>query len=198
MKFISQFYADCRSFPTGFGSRDSKKDRAYKTISLNQIISLLENPYKSPKEEAPWFIPSNYFGPWARSHEVQLECGRFTCLTIDIDEASPAMFDVIGACEAIFGNVHMIVYSSASASLENLKWRVLLPFETPLNGYEWRIAQTELFDAMASEGIICDRALSRTGQLVYLPNVPPDKRDAAGRPLFYEKRKCVGVRYARG
>ena len=130
MKFISQFYADCRSFPTGFGSRDSKKGKAYSTISINQIISLLENPYNLPKEQAPWFIPSNYFGTWAQSHEVQLEFGRFTCLTIDIDEDSPSVLDVIGACEAIFGDVHMLVYSSASTSLDNLKWRILLPFET--------------------------------------------------------------------
>ncbi len=196
MTFISNFYADHKRFPTGRGSRDSKKNKPYEVITLKQIVDSLEDPCSTPKEHAPWFIPSNYFGPWARKHEVQLECGRFSCLTIDIDQNSPRMFEVIEACQAICGDVHMLIYSSASASQQEQKWRVILPLQSPLNGYTWQSAQLALFDDLKKQGLPCDHALSRTGQLVFLPNVPPDKRDDTDKPLFYEQRKIVGAHYA--
>ena len=91
----------------------------------------------------------------------------------------------------------MLIYTSSGATKEKKKYRCILPVRTPLNGYEWQSAQAELFDQLAKEGIICDGAFQRTGQLLFLPNVPPDKRDDKGKPFFYFQRKIIGERYAR-
>ena len=103
---------------------------------------------------------------------------------------------VIGGVEAILGNVHMLVYSSSSARQDNKKWRVLVPLDVPLKGHEWVAAQSAFFDLLEKEDLIVDRALKRTGQPIYLPNVPPENRGQDFKPLFYQYRNQVGARYA--
>ena len=197
IKSIESYYGDKKTFPYGSGQRDSKRENIYPTITLHQIQQMMLKPMAVPKSEAPWFIPSNYFGSWARNHSIQRELGRFSCLTLDIDEGSPSEAQVIGSLEAVLGDVHMLIYTSSGATKEKKKYRCILPLRTPLNGYEWQSAQAELFDQLAKEGIICDGTFQRTGQLLFLPNVPPDKRDDKGKPFFYFQRKIIGERYAR-
>lgn len=87
------------------------------------------------------------------------------------------------------GDVHMMVYSSSGATPGNLKWRVLVPLSEPFAPYDWADVQTAFFGELEREGLIVDEVLKRTGQLVYLPNVPPSRS-------FYQFRKIKGARHA--
>jgi len=183
-------------FVCGYGQAFSRKGSSYPTITMKQIINLVEHPECKPKAKATWFIPSSYSEGWARRHEVQLEAGAFYCLTVDIDEGNPAIDEVVGSIEAILGDVHMLVYSSSGATQELRKWRALVPLNQAMNGYEWMATQEIFFDRLEKERLNVDRALKRPGQLVFLPNIPPGRRDSQGMPEFYKWRKIVGVRYA--
>ena len=183
-------------FPMGYGQRFTKKSDEYPIITYRQIELIVEKPNCKPKDFALWFIPSAYSGSWARAHIVQKELGEYWVLAADIDEGNPERDLVIGAIKAILGDVHMLVYSSSSARQGNKKWRVLVPLDVPLNGHEWVATQSAFFDLLEKEDLIVDRALERTGQPIYLPNVPPENRGQDLKPLFYQYRNQVGARYA--
>ena len=163
--------------------------KPYPTINRSQIELLVESPHSREKADTLWFIPSSYFACWARTHIVQQELGEFWWLTADIDEGSPPIDSVIGSVEAALGDVHMMVYSSSGATPENLKWRVLVPLSEPFAPCDWVDVQTAFFDELEREGLNVDEVLKRTGQLVYLPNVPPSRS-------FYQFRKIKGARHA--
>jgi len=177
------------TFPIGLGQRFTRKGKPYPTITKSQIEALVESPPSREKARALWFIPSSYSDGWARTHLVQQELGEFWWLTADIDEGSPSIDTVIGSVEAALGDVHMMVYSTSSAQHENLKWRVLVPLSDPFAPYNWAEVQTAFFDELEQEGLRVDEALKRAGQLVYLPNLAPDRS-------FYQFRKIKGARYA--
>ena len=177
------------TFPIGLGQRYTRRGNPYPTITAAQIEALVESPHSREKADALRYIPSSYSGGWARTHLVQQELGKFWWLTADIDEGSPSMDTVIGSVEAALGDVHMMVYSSSSATHENLKWRVLVPLSEPFAPYDWVEVQTAFFYELKREGVTVDEVLKRVGQLVYLPNVPPSRS-------FYQFRKIKGARYA--
>lgn len=189
-------FNDLIQFPTGGGQRFSKKQNPYGTITAGEIKEMISKPQSQFKENARWFIPSSYFGSWARNFDVQRERGAFHMLTADFDVGNLRIEWVLGSAEAILGDVHMWVYSSSSAVSHRRKWRLLVPLDVPLNGLEWQTAQNTFFDALQNNNIIADRALARAGQLHFLPNVPPDKRCNTGEPQFYQSRIIVGGRYA--
>lgn len=177
------------TFPMGLGQRFTRKGNPYPTINTAQIDAMRENPPSLEKANARWCIPSSYSGGWARSHSVQQELGKFWWLTADIDEGSPSMDTVIGSVEAALGDVHMMIYSSSSATPEKLKWRVLVPLAEPFDAYTWIEVQNAFFGELEREGLTVDYVFNRPGQLVYLPNVLPGRS-------FYQSRKIKGARYA--
>ena len=177
------------TFPIGLGQRFTRKGNAYPTINAPQIYAKGENPPSREKANAEWYIPSSYSGGWARSHLVQQELGEFWWLPADIDEGSPSMETVIGSVEAALGDVHMLVYSSSSATPDKLKWRVLVPLAEPFDAYTWIKVQNAFFGELEREGLTVDYVFNRPGQLVYLPNVLPGRS-------FYQSRKIKGARYA--
>jgi hypothetical protein len=89
--------------------------------------------------------------------------------------------------------VASLIYSTASATPDQLKWRVIVPLESLLAFDAWHAACGVFFKFAASRGIDVDRSLARAGQPVYLPNVPPDRRGVDGRPLL-AVREIVGGR----
>ena len=177
------------TFPIGLGQRYTRRGKPYPTITAAQIEALVETPHSREKADALWYIPSSYSGGWARTHLVQQELGKFWWLTVDIDEGSPSIDTVVGSVEAVLGDVHMMVYSSSSATHENLKWRVLVPLSEPFAPYDWVEVQTAFFGQLEREGLTVDEVLKRAGQLVYLPNVLPNRS-------FYQSRTIKGARYA--
>lgn len=158
----------------------------YDGITAAQIAQMVMAPQAVDKAEALFIIPSEYRHHDGRSHEVQRQLGRFHILCFDIDSGDHSLQHVKNSFQAIFGDAGMMIYSSASSTDANKKWRVLIPLATSIYGAEYTDATIEAAAMLREHGIECDSALTRCGQPVYLPNIPPERRDDAGKPLFYQ------------
>jgi KaiC/GvpD/RAD55 family RecA-like ATPase len=194
------------SFLTANGSRDShaitladgnhngsrKAGTPYQTITWGGIRRLMDAPTAVEKDDAPFVILSTYNDHDGRSFDAQRVRGIYGGLAVDIDEGDPSIEEVISAVQAVVGAVGLEVYSSSSAAADNRKWRVLIPLAAPLAGSEYVEHQEALFSLLGKHGLHCDSALARTGQAIYLPNVPEGRRDDHGRPLFYVCRHVDG------
>lgn len=184
---------------TAQGSLDtliSSPSAEYSGITLGQIAAMVDTPQATDKAKAAFVIPSTYRAHDGRNHATQREHGEYWMLAVDVDKGSPEQDDLLNAVKSITGDAAALIYSSSGATAENRKWRVLIPLAQPLTGVEYIDAQLALFDIMQSDhGIECDAALSRTGQPIYLPNVPPEKREIDGSPEFYSAAKHRGQGY---
>jgi hypothetical protein len=171
---------------TGWGAYDSKKNGGqYAGLNILNILAWM--PSSSPKDKAPWIIPSEYRESDARSHKKQRELGKYWLLTVDIDEGNIAIDVIKDVIIGLFGNDQLArIYSTGSATVDCRKWRVIIPLDKPLEAQRWQMWQSSLNSWLIEQGIKPDRALERCGQLVYLPNVPPDYRGEDGEPLFYQ------------
>ena len=166
-----------------------KPSSRYDTITFGEVVRRATAPTAHPKNRAPAIIPSSYCEYDARAHSAQREKGLFHLLCADIDKGSPSLNDVLAAVTSVLGASSLVIYSTASSSEGNMKWRVIIHLGTPLPGSEYTAMASAFFDLLEQHGIECDRSLDRTGQPVYLPNVPPDRRDNAlpgSPPLFYQ------------
>lgn len=180
--------AAVRAFPTGWGQSDThavqlndgranpSKDAGtpYNVITAPEIVAMVRNPpLPVEKERAQWFIPSRHSQADARSHTVQREQGAFSWLALDVDQNNLALDDVKQALSSVLGQCSALIYSTSSATSENRKWRALVPLKEDLAGADYADTAEAFFDLLeaATEGVlICDRALQRPGQLIYLPN----------------------------
>lgn len=177
------------------GARDTRKGskRPYETMTLGDIFEM--PPDGQPKDRALAMIPSSYIEPDGRVHDTQKERGQFVALCLDIDEGDKCLDEVAEMIDAFTGDaVAWRIYSTSSATSENRKWRAVVPLESPLTHRDWRDACEIAYDFSEARGIKVDRALSRAGQPVYLPNVPPDKRKLNGEPQFYKSEITDGGR----
>jgi hypothetical protein len=145
----------------------------------------VREPQAREKADAAFIIPSTYRKHDGRNHAAQRENGEYWMLAIDVDTGSPSLTEITQAIRAAIGPAACLIYSSSSASMDERKWRALIPIAEPLTGEEYVDAQIAMFDLMQEQGITCDPALSRAGQPIYLPNVPPARRDDTGQPEFY-------------
>lgn len=170
------------------GSRDTRRHdgRDYDTTNFSDIKKRCANPAAVEKQEAPAFIPSSYIGHLARSHEAQRQSGQFHAMIIDVDTGAHPINFVQNCVEQIIGDKTVIIYSSSSATEDNPKWRGVIPIRHPIAGADYKDDQEALFDLLTEHGLHADYAMARTGQPIYLPNVPPSRRDANGEPLFYQ------------
>lgn len=177
----------CHAVPIFNGQYDTQIDTGdnYHTRKLVDLWDL--PPTGKPKAMAPAFIPSSYINFDARTHSVQRAHGRFVALTGDIDKGDVPLDVVIATASELFGHEAAIfIYSTGSATAQDKRWRVIVPIAEPVPFARWNEAQEAFFDFMDANGIPMDRALLRAAQPVYLPNVPPERRNADGEPLFYE------------
>lgn len=157
----------------------------YHSLELGSLLGLL--PTRRPKASAPAFIPSIYNAFDARVHAVQQAQGQFVALTGDIDKGNVPMIDVINLTRDLFGPAAAIfIYSTGSATSEDKRWRIIVPLQEPVSFERWNEAQKAFFAYMEKNGVLMDKSLAGAGQPVYLPNVPPERRDEDGNPLFYE------------
>ena len=185
------------NFPTFNGSRDTRRydGHDYSTISFVDIKRMCGDPSALEKLQAPAFIPSTYAGSLARSHEEQRQRGVFHALIADVDIGSPSLADLEAAVVSVVGDHARLIYSSSSATEAERKWRVIVPVRSGINGADYGQIQEAYFNALSDRGITCDYALARTGQPVFLPNVPPARRGADGLPIYYENavRELAGL-----
>ncbi len=176
----------------GKPNRSKQAGKPYSTVTWGEIRQLVETPTAVPKDRARFVILSTYVDPAGRKHAAQRDHGSFHGLAVDIDKGNHGLQNVVNAVNAVTGRAAAEVYSSSSSTAENRKWRVLIPLAEPVAGADYGDTQTALFRLLAERGIECDETLSRAGQPIYLPNVPPEKRDADGSPIFYAFRHVHG------
>ena len=178
-----------------FDTKIGNEDRQYESITLADIAKMVSDPQATEKSDAAFIIPSSYRAHDGRKHSAQREHGEFHYLALDIDEGSPSLVELKDAVKRATADASVLIYSSSGASDDNRKWRVLIPLLEPISGADYSDTQLALFSLMGEQGITCDAALARVGQPIYLPNVPPAKRDAHGQPLFYHQDRHRGDGY---
>jgi hypothetical protein len=165
----------------------------YSTITFKEIADLCEKPSGKPKGEAAGFIPSSYIAHDARVFEVQTAKGQFHALCLDIDNGIVKLETLTAAISDIFGDVAYIIYSTSSASKTIFKWRGIIPLGKPISGKDYAFVQGAFFEMLEAKGIVPDYAFARSAQVMYLPNIPPDRRDpTTGEPKFYQYAKTSG------
>jgi RecA-family ATPase len=172
---ITSSDANTPAFPTGMGQRDTniKTGQPYDVVTARHIMKMVKDPPSVPKENGQWFIPSTYAAHDARTHATQQENGIFRWLTLDVDDNNLNLHEISDALHKVVRDVHWLIYSSRGATEQNKKWRALIPIRNELEGIDFAETQTAFFDLLkeASGGtLIPDGSLSKTGQLVYLPN----------------------------
>jgi len=162
----------------------------YSRISLAAIFAM--EPQAKTKMAGAAFLPSQYCSYDARSHEAQRTHGSFIALVGDVDHGDLSFDAIKAATERFADGAAWLIYSSAHSRDGDHRWRIVLPLAAPIAFDEWFDAQTAFFTFMESGGIPMDRALSRAGQPVYLPNVPTSYKDgtplrgADGAPIYYQ------------
>ena len=163
---------------SGFGQYHTDKTKTLNTITLEQIVAVIETPTSVAKENAQWFIPSTLH---TRTAEKQRQDGKYYAAWCDFDEHTT--LDAIKAVLAELGREYAI-YSSRSATIEHQKWRVIIPFSEPATATQWQQVSEILNDKFQAAGIIPDRASERVSQICFLPN----------RGEFYES--CIEQNHA--
>jgi hypothetical protein len=163
----------------------------YDTLTLGEVFD--SSPANRNKLDAPAMIPSSYCRFDARKHEAQRQHGIYVALAGDIDTGNVPMEQVQGVVSEFVGDyVATLIYSSSGATEQNRKWRVIVPLAQAVTFDPWRDLQEAFFGFMEANGIVMDWAMARAGQPVYLPNVPVDKRDFQGEPLFHQRHATPG------
>lgn len=178
----------------------------YSTLTLAAIFTM--EPQSKTKMAGNAFLASCYCGYDARSHETQREQGSFVALVGDVDKGDLSIDVIRAATERFADGTAWLIYSSAHARDGDRRWRMVFPLDRASGFDDWYDAQTALFTYMESAGIPMDRALSRAGQPIYLPNVPfaykdgTPLRDSDGSPIYYETAssglEAPGLDIARG
>lgn len=136
-------------------------------LTLDQIRALVDFPVSREKHKAPWIIPSNFA---SRTHAEQERFGQFYYLWADIDRDSAGVEQIAAFISDLTAGSDYEIYTTASATAENPKCRILIPVLFPLTGATWRLCQEILNDWLEGAGINPDRASEGCGQLLYLPN----------------------------
>lgn len=173
--------------PTFTGKYDTniKTGEDYDGRTLGDLWGMA--PKSVPKANAPAFIPSTYIAFDARNHAVQRGRGQFVALTGDIDKGNVPLVDIITHTRVLFGSEAAIfIYSTGSATPQDKRWRIIAPLMEPVPFERWNEAREAVSNYMEANGVPMDRSLAKAGQPVFLPNVPPDRRDQHGQPNFYE------------
>lgn len=163
----------------------------YRTLPLIDIFKM--EPGRKAKGSGPAFIPSLLNDYNAREHAQQRAQGSFVALCGDVDAGNHDIGSIADIVGEIASGAAWLIYSSAHARPENMRWRIILPLDRPAPFAEWHDAQMAFFEIMERSGIAMDHALARAAQPVYLPNVPDihaktstPLRDAEGAALYYQ------------
>ncbi len=142
--------------------------KPYDRISWWQIMVLVDNPQEVDKSKAHWVVFSKY--P-SRNFKQQYENGEYFAIWADLDSNTLPLSKIGEILEnKIIGYYRYEIYTTSSATEDNLKARILIPVKTPLTGEEFVMAQEIFNDKLEASGITPDRASERSAQLCYLPN----------------------------
>lgn len=172
-----------RTFCCGKGLYDSRTTD-YDTATFEALLQLLQNPPQLSKTEAYWAIFSSEHGPSARKRSQQLETGQFCALVLDMDEGHVSKESLIQILQNRIGHYNYILYTTASATPDALRWRVLIPTQDLMGGLQYQWMQRALMDTL-SDDLIPDRRLEHASQIIFLPvaSVAYDYAIVEGPPI---------------
>ena len=148
-------------------SKPTKKLTEYLTIDRAAISRMVDKPQQVSKDKAQWLIPSTYM---SRSFISQERHGEYLALTVDLDKQPPSVKELAEIIKRMIGVVNYEIYNTSSATKENQKSRLIIWLDKSLGFDDWSLCQKILNDRLEQLGIMPDRALERSAQLVYLPN----------------------------
>ena len=175
------------TFSGTYDSLKSQPGASYTQLKLATLCDLMDTPACIEKHDAPAILQSSYNAHDARTHSVQRAFGQYVVLCGDIDAGEHSLDAIKAAITDFLGrDVACGIYSSSGATVENPKWRFFIPLDRPYTFKEWELMHFALEHFFSERGIVLDMAMARAGQPVFLPNVPPNRRDANGEPVFYQ------------
>lgn len=160
---------------SGFGRWHSENKnqegtpRDYIEVSLAEIKAMIPNPPSAEKSSAAvqWAIFSTLK---TRTHAEQKANGEFSCLWLDIDEATGKTFQEIVQIADHNTGGDVLAYTTSSATEANQKTRVLVPLSKAVTGEQFVILQKIFNDKVEAEKITPDRVTERAGHICFLPN----------------------------
>ncbi|QJR82264.1 AAA family ATPase [Alteromonas pelagimontana] len=156
---------------SGFGQFHSTKNKlepkAYKAITLQQIVDMLARPPSRAKEHGQWAIFSDLA---SRDVIEQRNTGAFYALWADIDDTGDKTFTDMFSLAYGALSVDLIAYTSRSATEAKQKSRLIVPLAHSVNGRDFEIMQKILNDKLEAAGVIPDRKTETANQICYLPN----------------------------
>ena len=133
-----------------------KRTTPFQTMSLgevNAIVTLL-GPTTLPKGLAKAIIPSAYHQSDARNSAAQQEHGRYWAIVIDNDSGGHSRDALQGALDDVLpSNTAYFGHSTASASAESPKWRVLIPTNEGWLYQDWRDVGEVIYRWLEDKGI---------------------------------------------
>ena len=162
-------------FCSGFGQyhtnefdpqKPEKKLTPYIQTSYSELMALVDDPQQIDKRKAQWIIPSSHLSRTFKAQELH---GSYLLLWADIDKGSPEIEQVQTVLNQM-GHFNYEIYTTSSATLENLKYRILIFLAVPLTSSDWITCQKILNDGLEHGGLIVDRKSEGFAQLCYLPN----------------------------
>ncbi|WP_431023310.1 AAA family ATPase [Halomonas sp. H5] len=166
-----------------FHSPNAKRNpRRLETITGAAIVAMLGAPQRVSKGKARWAI----FSPLlSRGAEDQRRQGEFFALWADLDRDPPELQDAADHLAADLGAT-VLAYTSASATQDRQKARLLVPLASPCPGDRFEACQRILSARLGALGITPDRATERANQVCYLPNAGTFYATAVGEdPLAF-------------
>jgi len=144
-------------------------------ITRAQIEHLVQNPQRVEKRQGAYVIPSTLL---TRNFKQQRESGQYGFGWLDIDETAVTKQQLIDIIVAIMPGHAFYIYSTASASPDRPKYRVIWFYSSLINtGAQWSRYQEHINNAIEASGIKPDRVNERSAQLCFLPNAPGDFYD---------------------
>jgi len=164
-----------------FHSDGGKTPKPLNSITLGEIKVMLEEPQAVDKASAQWAIFSSL---QSRSRAKQVEQGVFYAGWADLDKCEGLGFDDIvrTVTGAILCNAW--IYNSRSATADNCKVRLIVPFAEPVQGKDFAHIQQIINDRIQAAGIEPDPKNLTANQICYLPN--------KGEVYRFESCKDVG------
>lgn len=136
-----------------FVVEDQPNPRSYarkpcRTISGQEILAMIANSQCCPEHDARWFIPSVYHYHDARDFKVQTERGSYRALVLDIDKGNHDINYVRDAVHQVTHAARAMIYAAKSSTLDDKRWRIILPLATALIGVDYGDTVAALADLL--------------------------------------------------
>ena len=163
----------------------SYKKLTFSWETFSRFITMTRTDGQKDKKEVPVWSPACF--------------GRYPLKNDNVLFVSFAVFDIDGGLEwdkhNLFDSYQYIAHTSFSHTYANHKWRLIIPFETPIPNELWLTAWNRLakwFEDIT--GIKADKACKDARRFYYLPTGKPSMEDGVVRGFYSYEGKYQRVR----